>query len=253
MDRAATQHAAISKTDTKRTYTHKCGRCRTVLEYDTHADWPTISLLVNEHYFACPVKFDFRRGPALSHPSSEPDDAQSPIYDSSENVDAADGKQDEPLIQVAGSSKQRKNEAQRKQELEDDKYTYDVRPTSVICRGCDREISLDKRSRYYPGLWMKHRGKCARIYKIENEKLARSGDGFCPSNTEQRPTAASLFELDNPRTDGISRTANSVEDNTLRSMELSDDEGPEEENQDHIPFAGKSVLDGIKHDVHHEP
>ncbi|KAG1808106.1 hypothetical protein EV424DRAFT_1350463 [Suillus variegatus] len=151
---------------------------------------PRSASLSTEHYFACPVKFDFR-GSAPPRPSSEPDDAQSPIYDSSENVDAADGKQDEPLIQVAGSSKQRKNEAQRRQEL-----------------GGRR-----------------------------NEKLARSGDGFCPSNTERRPTAASLFELDNPRTDGISRTANSVEDNTLRSMELSDDEGPEEENQDHIPFA----------------
>lgn len=167
MDRAATQHAAISKTATKQTYTHKCGRCRTVLEYDTHADWPTISLLVNEHYLACPVKLDFR-GPAPPHPPSEPDDTQdalSPLHDSNENMGATDGRHDEPFI--AGFNKQRKSEAQRKRELEDDEYTYSVRPASVRCRGCNREISLDKRSRYYPGLWTKHRGKCARIQKIE--------------------------------------------------------------------------------------
>ncbi|KAG1816515.1 uncharacterized protein BJ212DRAFT_193998 [Suillus subaureus] len=237
MDRAATQHAAISKTATKRTYTHKCGRCRTVLEYDTHADWPTINLLVNEHYFACPIKLDFG-GPAPSHFPAEPDDTQnarSPPHDYNENMGAADGRHDESF--VAGFSRQRKNEARRKQELEDDEYTYNVRPTSVRCRGCDREISLDKRSRYYPGLWMKHRGKCTRLQKIENEKLARSGDGFCPSNAERRPTGASSFELDNPRTDGILRAANSVEYNAPRPMGLPDDEDPEEGDRDHIPFS----------------
>jgi hypothetical protein len=148
---------------------------------------------------------------------------------------AADGRYDEPFI--TGFSKQRKSEAQRKQELEDDEYTDDVRPTSVRCRGCDREISLDKRSRYYPGLWMKHRGKCARVQKIETEKLARSGDGFYPSNVERPPTAASSFELDNPRIDGILRAANSVKYNAPRPMGLSDSEDPEEGNLDHIPFS----------------
>ncbi|KAG2031893.1 hypothetical protein BDR03DRAFT_971485, partial [Suillus americanus] len=237
MDRAATQHAAISKTATKRTYTHKCGRCRTVLEYDTHTDWPTINLLVNEHYFACPIKLDFR-GPAPSHFPSEPDDTQnapSLPHDSNENMGADDGRHDEPSI--VAFSKQRKSEARRKQELEDDEYTYNVRSTTVRCRGCDKEISLDKRSRYYPGLWMKHRGKCTGIQKIENEKFARSGDEFCPSIVERRPTAASSFELDNPRTDGILRPANSVEHNAPRPMGLSDNEDPEEGDRDHIPFS----------------
>ncbi|KAG1764134.1 hypothetical protein EDD22DRAFT_755702, partial [Suillus occidentalis] len=137
-----------------------CGRCRSVVEYDTHADWPTISILVNEHLFACPVKFDFREH--TPHPPSEPDDthdAMSPIGDSEGT------RHDEPFI--AGFSKQRKSEAQRKRELQDDVYTYSVRPTSVRCRGCHKEISLDKRSRYYPGLWTKHRKKCTRIQKME--------------------------------------------------------------------------------------
>ncbi|KAG2744625.1 hypothetical protein P692DRAFT_20858548 [Suillus brevipes Sb2] len=243
MDRAATQHAAISKTATKQTYTHRCGRCRTVLEYDTHADWPTISLLVNEHLFACLVKFDFdfcvpTPPPGQCHPSSEPDDtrdAMSPVHDS----EGMGGRHDEPFI--TGLSKQRKSEAKRRRELQDDVYTYCVRPTSVRCRGCNKEISLDKRSRYYPGLWTKHRRKCTRIQKIQDEKLARSrlGDGFCPSNAnanvERRPTAASLFEVvDNPRADGISRTGNSVEYNAL--LPIVDEEDLEEGDRDNVPF-----------------
>ncbi|KAG1780954.1 hypothetical protein EV702DRAFT_1076529 [Suillus placidus] len=62
---------------------------------------------------------------------------------------------------------QRKNEDERKQELEDDEYTEDVQFTSVRCCGCQKVISLDKRRRYYPGLWDKHRGKCPGILKIE--------------------------------------------------------------------------------------
>ncbi|KAG2143744.1 uncharacterized protein EDB93DRAFT_1061347, partial [Suillus bovinus] len=146
-----------------------CGRCRTVLEYDTHADWPTINLLVNKHYFACPVKLDFG-GPAPSHPPFEPDatpNALSPPHDSNGSMSATDGRHDGPFIRVADFRKQRQTEAQRKQDLKDDEYTYNVRPISVMCRGCDKEISLDKRSRYYPGLWMKHRRKCAKIGKIE--------------------------------------------------------------------------------------
>lgn len=160
MARAATQHASISKTATKQTYTYRCGRCRTVLEYDTHADWPTISFLVDEHLYACPVKFDFREPSLpLARPPSE-QDAKSPIGGSDEGM-----RHDESFI--AGFIKQRKSEAKRKRELQDDVYTYSVRPTSVRCRGCHKEISLDKRSRYYPGLWTKHRQKCPRIQKIE--------------------------------------------------------------------------------------
>ncbi|KAG2068930.1 hypothetical protein BDR04DRAFT_1206368 [Suillus decipiens] len=68
---------------------------------------------------------------------------------------------------IAGSSKRRKKEDQRKQDLDNDEYTEDVQPTSVRCHGCQKVISLDKRSRYYPGLWVKHRGKCPGIRKLK--------------------------------------------------------------------------------------
>ncbi|KAG1738524.1 hypothetical protein EDB19DRAFT_895717 [Suillus lakei] len=247
MDRATTQSAAIAKAAASRTYTYKCGRCHAAIKYDAHTDWPTVSLLVNEHYFNCPMKLNFYGESVPSHTPSETNDtrnAPSPLQDSDENLDVTDSNHDNQFI--AGCSKQRKSEAQRKQELEDDEYTYNVCPTSVRCRGCEKEISLDKRSRYYPGLWTKHRRKCTRIQKTEKEKLAGSEEGFCPSNAERRPTAASSFELDNPRADGISRTANSVKYHAPRSMELSDDKDPEEGDQDHIPFSSKSVLDVSK-------
>lgn len=78
---------------------------------------------------------------------------------------------------IAGHSKQRKSrqrknkrnkkEGERKEYLENDEYTANVRPRSVKCRGCGKVIRLDKRSRYYPGLWDKHRGKCPAILRLE--------------------------------------------------------------------------------------
>ncbi|KAG1840735.1 hypothetical protein DFJ58DRAFT_916669 [Suillus subalutaceus] len=96
---------------------------------------------------------------------------------------------------VAGGRKRRK-EDQRKQELENDEYTEDVQPTSVRCRGCQKAISLDKRSRYYPGLWVKHRSKCPGILEleVEDKELTRRRDWFFQLNPEPRPPAASSFD-----------------------------------------------------------
>ncbi|KAG1891505.1 hypothetical protein F4604DRAFT_1528788, partial [Suillus subluteus] len=141
-----------------------CGRCQAVIEYDTHAGWPTISLLVNEHLGTCPAKLNFH-GPAPSHPPSETHDTENaPSHNFIENMGADDRKHN---IQVIAGCRKLKTEAQRKRELEDDEYTYSVHPTSVRCHGCEKEISLDKRSRYYPGLWSKHRRKCRGIQKME--------------------------------------------------------------------------------------
>ncbi|KAG2147307.1 hypothetical protein BD769DRAFT_1345826 [Suillus cothurnatus] len=143
----------------------QCDRCQAVIEYDTHAGWPTISLLVSEHLGACPAKLDFY-GPAPSRPPSATHDTKNtPSHNFIENIGANDSKHDNQFI--TGCRKQRKSEAQRKRELEDDEYTYSVYPTSVRCHGCEKEISLDKRFRYYPGLWIKHKKKCRGIQKIE--------------------------------------------------------------------------------------
>ncbi|KAG2077818.1 hypothetical protein BDR04DRAFT_1112921 [Suillus decipiens] len=169
----------------------QCGRCQAVIEYGTHADWPTLSLLINKHLGNCLARLNFH-GPAPSEPSRPP----------SETYDA-----------------------------------QSVCPTPVRCHG-RKEIKLDKRSRYYPGLWTKHRmkWKCRGIQKIEEDKLdkhATSEDGVCPWSAEQRSTAARSFEmdLDDPRADGILRVANYVESSVSRQTELSDDEHPEDGDQ----------------------
>ncbi|KAJ7473584.1 hypothetical protein B0H11DRAFT_2282469 [Mycena galericulata] len=56
-----------------------------------------------------------------------------------------------------------RTEAQRKSDLENDPWilSYDV--NEVECGGCGKSIKLDARSRYYPGLWLKHRLRCATI------------------------------------------------------------------------------------------
>jgi len=59
---------------------------------------------------------------------------------------------------------------ERKALLEADPYAYKVRVHWVRCVGCDNDISLDKRSEYYPGLWIKHRRKCKEIAKLREKE-----------------------------------------------------------------------------------
>ncbi|KAJ7223458.1 hypothetical protein GGX14DRAFT_694395 [Mycena pura] len=53
-----------------------------------------------------------------------------------------------------------RKEAERKTLLEADPWTLTVSATQVVCGGCKQTIRLDARSRYYPGLWEKHRDRC---------------------------------------------------------------------------------------------
>ncbi|KAG1828615.1 hypothetical protein EV424DRAFT_1384483 [Suillus variegatus] len=238
MNRTTTQSEDNTLTVVNHAYMIRCGRCQTVIEYDTQTDWPTVSLLVHEHLDTCPAKLNFHE-PATSHSPSETYDTQNaPSHNVIGKMGADDNKCDGQFI--AGCHKQqRKSEGQRKQELEDDEYTYSVCPTSVRCRGCEKEISLDKRSRYYPGLWTKHREKCRGIRRIEEDKLNKSAtrEGVCPWSAERCSNAASSFKTENPWADGILRVASSVESNISRQMELSDDEELPEEGDRDIPFS----------------
>ena len=55
------------------------------------------------------------------------------------------------------------NEIERRAKLEADEWAGEVQPTSVKCLACERTIKLDRRSTYYPGLWIKHRDKCQEL------------------------------------------------------------------------------------------
>ncbi|KAJ7116860.1 hypothetical protein C8R44DRAFT_738733 [Mycena epipterygia] len=56
-----------------------------------------------------------------------------------------------------------RKEDERRALLVNDPWTLAVELNHVVCRGCERSIKLDGRSRYYPGLWQKHRGRCPGI------------------------------------------------------------------------------------------
>ncbi|KAG2340688.1 hypothetical protein BDR05DRAFT_966556 [Suillus weaverae] len=170
-------------------YTLDCGRagCPVVFVYDVGTDWDTVSRLVNDHSLVCKGGL---YGLARSPPRSDMHGAQHALSPPQPAPVNFGGSHDNEVI--AGGTKQRKNEDERKQDLEDDEYTEDVQPTSVRCCGCQKVISLDKRRRYYPGLWDKHRGKCPGILKIERDKKLTSGrDWIFPSNL---PPAASSFD-----------------------------------------------------------
>ncbi|KAF9261316.1 hypothetical protein L218DRAFT_502421 [Marasmius fiardii PR-910] len=72
-------------------------------------------------------------------------------------------------ISAGKSSRKRKDtfdrEEIRKAKLENDPWSDKTRLTakSVFCLGCRRDIKLDRRNDYYPGLWLKHRGLCRGI------------------------------------------------------------------------------------------
>ncbi|KAJ6579076.1 hypothetical protein DFH09DRAFT_337964 [Mycena vulgaris] len=91
----------------------------------------------------------------------------------------ASNKMASPQTQRMGK-KSAHTEAQRKAALEADPWTLKVELTKLVCRGCGRTVRLDGRSRYYPGLWWKHREHCERV---------RSGCAL-PDQPEQRKTDA---------------------------------------------------------------
>lgn len=165
-DCVASQSNTINQTAAL-THASNCGRpgCTAVFVYSGATDWPTVNRLVNEHYPVCTGGI---RGLAFSYPPSNTHSTPktpSPSQLAPESLGSDNGHRDNFII--AGHSKRRKGEGERKEDLENDEYTDDVQPTSIRCCGCDKVICLDKRSRYYPGLWVKHRGKCPGILKLD--------------------------------------------------------------------------------------
>ncbi|KAJ7129881.1 hypothetical protein C8R43DRAFT_1134144 [Mycena crocata] len=57
------------------------------------------------------------------------------------------------------------NMAERIAGLQMDPMVYSFTSTEVVCGGCKRRIKTDGRSLYYPGLFIKHRGRCVEVQK----------------------------------------------------------------------------------------
>ncbi|KAG1734179.1 hypothetical protein EDB19DRAFT_1728686 [Suillus lakei] len=93
---------------------------------------------------------------------------------------------DEVIRSIASREKQR----MKRKEFGDNVHTEGVQPISVWCRGCHQAIRLDKRSRYYPGLWVKHQGKCPGILKRKkNSTREETGTPRRIQNSARPPPA----------------------------------------------------------------
>lgn len=173
-----------------------CGRCYAVIEYDRGTEWGVVSKLANEHWKACPGKPHAYAWPArmARTPTSPPDTAAialPPLPASKQRAAESVGSSSNAWFSP-GCERKRRTLEQRKLELEQDEYAKNVTMKSVVCGGCYKEISLDKRSKYYPGLWLKHRGKCPSIEKLEvsNSLSWKSGRYTNPFEARQSQGSA---------------------------------------------------------------
>ncbi|KAJ6521567.1 hypothetical protein DFH09DRAFT_1192631 [Mycena vulgaris] len=94
----------------------------------------------------------------------------------------------------AGGKKSSRTEAERRATLEMDEWVLSVTAHEVVCRGCRRPIKLDKRSRYYPGLWEKHRDRCehiARMWILREAEASRPESTRTPHESIMVPAASS--------------------------------------------------------------
>lgn len=161
-----------------------CGRCYAVIEYDRGTEWSVVSELANEHWEACPGKPHARSASMTRTPTSPPDTAivlPPPVASSQQSGSNLDAESVSSLNNTwisAGCERKRRTLEQRKSELEQDEYAKNITSKSVVCGGCHKEISLDKRSKYYPGLWLKHRGKCPSIEKLEVSRVQQGSWGI---------------------------------------------------------------------------
>jgi hypothetical protein len=141
--------------------------CPAVTVHGVGTDWRTVSCLVHDHAL---VYKGGLRGPANPPPRSDTHSAQIALRPPRSAPASCATQGNNGKTRGKATRRRRgkyQKEPQRKQGLEEDEYAEDVKPKSVKCRGCQHTLKLDDRSRYYPELWIKHRGKCRAIRKME--------------------------------------------------------------------------------------
>ncbi|KAF8991890.1 hypothetical protein BDQ17DRAFT_1546701 [Cyathus striatus] len=160
--------------------TQTCGSCDYVLRYPLGTPWASIYPMVKEHYRQCPTPHypnskvlentKQRKGAKggkrrrVKKPSEE-------LLGPKLKQQSMSASRSPGLRSMSSKKKNMMDVNARKKMLEEDVWAGDVTRTSVRCLGCGQIRKLDRRSDYYPGLWLKHRSKCKKI--IEKEK-ARS-------------------------------------------------------------------------------
>ncbi|KAJ7478971.1 hypothetical protein FB451DRAFT_1240274 [Mycena latifolia] len=218
-------------------FRNPCGRrgCGHIIEYVGPNPLENISRLVNEHYQVCPGRLPVAAHTLDTHWHPRPQNLDDLSLDKAKNVPEdrslspqSRGWSSPPAeSQIGGPSesgtsstssrstrntkslppsvvapeisakKSSRSEAERRKTLETDEWTMDVTPHEVVCRGCRRSIKLDRRSRYYPGLWEKHRDRCEHVTKMRGELEAEEGSSeitetssaSTPPSTNQTPPA----------------------------------------------------------------
>ncbi|KAF8172940.1 hypothetical protein K438DRAFT_2023581 [Mycena galopus ATCC 62051] len=188
-------------------FRNQCGRpgCLHIFEYDGPNPLGNIQRLVREHSPLCrgqrPQTTDifwrrwehaldseamddmcdeyesveqFRAGSSTpSSSGSTADDSQIDMRDQ-RSTSRSSSLGSVPSSSAFSVKKTARTEAERRRTLETDEWTLRVTPHEVVCRGCRRTIKLDRRSRYYPGLWEKHRDRCESVNKMRQAMEAES-------------------------------------------------------------------------------
>lgn len=144
-----------------------CGRCKAVIQHDSRAPWGVVNKLVSMHSGTQPKALDPSTSSIVSSTTPAHDTPQSMPKRNDSQREFSGPTRNTSSATAAGWERKRKTEEQRKRELEEDEFTANVTVTRVTCVGCGKQISLDKRSRYYPGLWVKHRNKCPDVERLK--------------------------------------------------------------------------------------
>ncbi|KAJ7225124.1 hypothetical protein B0H12DRAFT_1149501 [Mycena haematopus] len=193
-------------------FRNECGRrgCGHVFEYDGPNPLGNIQRLVREHSAVCrgqraettSLRTPYRGGsssPSSSGSTTDDNarDIRSPSPSPSRatrhtSTSTSTAEADLPGSLPSAPKKSARTEAERRLALESDPCALRVTPHDVLCAGCRRTIKLDRRSRYYPGLWEKHRERCEGVAKIEERPVASTSSSSSSADTNVNVSARVL-------------------------------------------------------------
>ncbi|KAF7433546.1 hypothetical protein PC9H_005504 [Pleurotus ostreatus] len=177
-----------------------CGRCSFLFYYPEGTPWNIVNDMVNGHWNVCPgsISASVAKSRHVATDPRYPPPFAGARQDNREGSSSNDENDGDPNSK-RNRKKNMMDESERKKKLEDDPWALEVTPISVRCGACTRLVSLDKRSRFYPGLWLKHREKCMEIKRLEAIEQEQ-GDKSESSSAVQSPPKKKAKGLDSTAT-----------------------------------------------------
>ncbi|KAF4593209.1 hypothetical protein EYR38_008921 [Pleurotus pulmonarius] len=146
--------------------TEPCRRCDYKFHYPEGTPWNIVNDMVNNHWSVCPGSISASMAKSR-HMAADPRYSGALSVQEGLEGGSSNDENDADTQVRRNRKKNMMDETERKKKLEEDPWALEVTPVSVRCGACTRLVSLDKRSRYYPGLWLKHREKCMEIKRLE--------------------------------------------------------------------------------------